>query len=282
MAYSSDQLPSGLDTISTVDSGDLYVIGDNSDSGRVKAISKADQETQQDARTATLTNKTISVDDNTVSGIAATSFVLSNSSGNVDGSAAQKAIPSGTVVGHTDTQTLTNKDISATTNTYRAASETVTGAVEIATTAETSTGTDGTRAVSPDGLSQSIYGQAAISLQVFAGTTDMATGDGKAYFSIPSNVGGMDLTAVHARVVTAGTTSTCTIQIANVTQSADMLSTKISIDSTETGSDTAATPAVIDTGNDDVATNDLIRIDVDTVHTTPAKGLIVTLVFKTP
>jgi hypothetical protein len=59
----------------------------------------------------TLTNKTISVDDNTVSGIAASSFVLSNGSGNIDGSAAQKAIPSGAVVGTTDTQTLTNKFI---------------------------------------------------------------------------------------------------------------------------------------------------------------------------
>lgn len=59
----------------------------------------------------TLTTKTISVDDNTISGIAASSFVLSNASGNIDGAAAQKAIPSGTVVGTSDTQTLTNKRI---------------------------------------------------------------------------------------------------------------------------------------------------------------------------
>ena len=61
--------------------------------------------------TQTLTNKTISADSNTLSGIAASSFVLSNSSGNIDGSAAQKAIPSGDVVGTTDSQTLSGKTL---------------------------------------------------------------------------------------------------------------------------------------------------------------------------
>lgn len=59
----------------------------------------------------TLTNKTISADDNTLSGLAASSFVLSDSSGNIDGTAAQKVIPSGAVVGTSDTQTLTNKTL---------------------------------------------------------------------------------------------------------------------------------------------------------------------------
>ncbi len=67
-----------------------------------------------------------------------------------------------------------------------------------------------------------------------------------------------------------------------MTQAADMLTTKLTIDSGETDTSTAATAAVIDTANDDVATGDQIRIDVDAVSTTAAKGLIVELTFQLP
>jgi len=86
----------------------------------------------------TLTNKTISADTNTLSGIAASSFVLSNSSGNIDGSAAQKAIPTGDVVGTTDTQTLTNKSLTSPTLTGTPTAPTAalgTNTTQIATTA---------------------------------------------------------------------------------------------------------------------------------------------------
>lgn len=116
-------------------------------------------------------------------------------------------------------------------------------------------------------------------LPAFEWSTSCSTGDGKFYLVIPSYLDGLDLVGVHAKVITAGTTGTMNIQVRNVTQGADMLSTKITIDSAELGSDTAATPAVIDTGNDDVAAYDTLAIDVDVVHTTPAQGLIVTLVF---
>lgn len=153
---------------------------------------------------------------------------------------------------------------------------------EIATAAETTTGTDATRAVSPDGLAGSDYGKRNVQAYVVEAGTDVATGDGAAYFVIPENMGGMNLVGVHAEVLTAGTTGTTDIQIHNVTQAADMLSTKITIDSAETGSDTAATAAVIDSANDDVADYDVIRVDVDAVSTTAPQGLIVTLIFQLP
>jgi collagen triple helix repeat protein len=120
---------------------------------------------------------------------------------------------------------------------------------------------------------------AVIEPVAFGYTTNVAVGDGAAYVVIPSTLNGLSLTRAHARVITAGTTGTTDIQIANVTDSVDMLSTKLTIDSTEVGSDTAATAAVIDPAHDDVATNDLLRIDVDAVSTIAPKGLLVTLEF---
>ena len=113
----------------------------------------------------------------------------------------------------------------------------------------------------------------------FVDDVDCETGDGKGNLHIPKDLGGLNLVEVHAEAKTAGTTGTMDIQIRNVTQAADMLSTKLTIDSTETGSDTAAAAAVIDTANDDVAENDMIAIDFDAVQTTKAKGCIVTLGF---
>ena len=69
------------------------------------------------------------------------------------------------------------------------------------------------------------------------------------------------------------------IQFRNVTQAADMLSTLLTIDSAETGSDSAAAAAVINGDEDDLTENDLIAVDIDAVQTTKAKGLIVTLGF---
>lgn len=121
-----------------------------------------------------------------------------------------------------------------------------------------------------------------IQVPVGNSSTNLSVGDGQAFFRVPEELNGMNLTGVAAAVYTAGTTNTLDIQIRNKTQMADMLSTKITIDSAETDSSTAATPPVIDTSNDDVATADVIVIDIDAVHTTPARGLVVQMRFELP
>ena len=121
-----------------------------------------------------------------------------------------------------------------------------------------------------------------VGIEVVAPATDTATGDGKAFFRIPAELNGMNLTGVAGCVYTAGTTNTTDVQIRNATQTADMLTTKITIDSGETDTSTAATAAVIDTNNDDVATGDLIAVDMDAVSTTPAKGYYLEMRFELP
>lgn len=155
-------------------------------------------------------------------------------------------------------------------------------AYDDATSAETTTGTSTSKYVSPDGLAGSDYGKRIVGILVVDPATDVATGDGKAFFRIPSALNGYNLVGVAMNVYTAGTTGTMDVQIRNVTDSQDMLSTKLTIDSTETDTSTAVTPAVINTSFDDVATGDKISIDVDAVQTTKAKGLYVELIFQLP
>lgn len=163
-----------------------------------------------------------------------------------------------------------------------ASSTTAAGKIEVAISSEVDTGTDAGRAVSPDALAASYAGIKVIELYVTEKATDTATGDGQFSFEIPETMNGMNLIGAHGRVDTAGTTGTTDIQIRNATQTADMLTTKITIDSGETSSRTAATAPVIDTNNDDVATGDIIQIDVDAVSTTKAKGLHIQLRFGLP
>lgn len=185
----------------------------------------------------------------------------------------------------------TGDDTSSTTGLPRIASGnwTYDGAASIA---ETNTGTDANKAVTPDALAGSNFGSRTAQLVVFDFTTDTATGDGKYYFVIPAELNGMNLVGVSAQVVNAGTTSTLNVDLARCAAVAtgnmcsgtvvDMLSTNLTVDSGENKSATAATAAVIDTNNDDVATDQVISVDVDAVHTTAAKGLIVTLSFRLP
>lgn len=165
-----------------------------------------------------------------------------------------------------------------------AASDTNTGVVELATISETNTGTDATRAVTPDGLAGSVFGEKSVCISSFPAGTATATGNGTTSFVIPASMNGMNLVSAVAAVDTAGTTGTTNIMIRRRRQvtNADMLTVALTIDSTEADSTTAATGMTIDGANDDVATGDKIYIDVDAVSTTPAQGLSTVLTFRLP
>jgi hypothetical protein len=76
---------------------------------------------------------------------------------------------------------------------------------------------------------------------------------------------------------TAGTTGTYTVDINEGGTS--ILSTKLTVDSTEKTSESAATPAVI--SDADIAADGILTFDLDAVHTTPANGLVVWLEVRT-
>ena len=116
-------------------------------------------------------------------------------------------------------------------------------------------------------------------------TTDLTTGNDKVLFHAPF---AFHVTKVKATVSTAPTGRTLEVDIDRVRAGAtraSILSTLISIDASEMTSSTAATPAVISTGNDSagaplvqINTDDTIHINIDNVGSSAAgKGLKVTI-----
>jgi len=157
------------------------------------------------------------------------------------------------------------------------------GKVELATQAEVDAGTDAVRVITPDTLAGSYAGTKTLTFYETNLSANLSTGDKKAIVHIGPEMDGMNLVAVHALVDTAGGSGLATFQIRNITKAQDMLSTLLTIDGGETGSETATTPAVIDGATDDVSENDIITLDVDTVPSgPPAKGLLVNLTFRRP
>lgn len=130
------------------------------------------------------------------------------------------------------------------------------------------------------------------------GTTDIATkriavwrilsygdgvtvGDGKDYFTVPTELNGYNLVDFDIAVDTESSSGLPTVQLRNVTDSVDMLSTKASIDEGELNSYTSVTQPVIDSTKDDVATGDRLACDVD-IAGTGTKGLTLIMVFQLP
>ena len=134
------------------------------------------------------------------------------------------------------------------------------------------------RAILPENVS--VFVERTVIIKCVADGIAPTTGNGITHFTIPSTLDGKNLSTAQAHVYTAGTASTITnVQLHNLTDGNDMLSTPITIDLNEKDSSTAATPSV--TGADNgVSTADVIRIDVDAVATNTL-GLEVRMVFST-
>lgn len=163
------------------------------------------------------------------------------------------------------------------------ASVTAEGVSELATTAETSTGTDAARTVTPDGLSGSVYGQKEIGWTITDSDTDTATGDGVQAAVIPASMNGMNLTdvtcSVHALNSATGGATTVVLRRVRGATAVDMTSTGVTIAyDAYTASD-----ETVNTSNDDLQTGDKIYPDVNAITTGAAhQGLSCTALFQTP
>ena len=92
------------------------------------------------------------------------------------------------------------------------------------------------------------------------------------YFTIPSKLNGYIITSIHISCVTVSSSGVISVQVHNVTDSVDILSTKATIDQSEYSSYTAAVAPVVDPDNKNLATGDRLRIDIDDAGV-GAKGL---------
>ena len=135
-----------------------------------------------------------------------------------------------------------------------------------------------TRSILPENILP--YIERTLVIKCVADTVAPATGNGITHITIPSTLDGKNLYSAQAHVYTVGTGSLTTVQLHNLTDGQDMLSTAITIDASEKDSSTAATPSVTGTYNG-VSTADVIRIDVDVVATNTL-GLEVRMVFTAP
>ena len=163
---------------------------------------------------------------------------------------------------------------------FPAASLTVTGKVELATTAEMDAGTDAGRAMNVNDFSASDFGTKEIGVEAFASDADVATGNGTTGIPIPASMDGYNVVGVLCTVHTKGITNTTDVVVRKRSGGidTDVLSTPVTI-----GDEFFASDGTIDTGEDDVATGDNLYIDVDAVHSgTAPKGLSVVILLRKP
>lgn len=154
---------------------------------------------------------------------------------------------------------------------------------EMATTAETTTGTDAARAVSPDGLAGSVYGQKEIGWTIHDSDASTAVADGKQAAVIPASMNGMELLDVTCSIAdqnsATGGATTVVLRRVRAGTPQDMTSTGVTISYNEY----TASDEIVDTSYDDVQTGDSIYVDINAVTTGAVHlGLSCTGIFQTP
>lgn len=280
MAYATDKKPGDLTALTTLATDDVFVVGDTSDASEVaKVITKADLITDLSTSFATA----LGPDDNYVTD--AEKVAIGTIGNKIDAIADPNAdrilFWDDSAGAYAYLTASTGLTISTTSMTVRTSSATQTGIVELAIASEVDTGTDATRAITPDALAGSNFGIRYVSFQLNA-TTALTTSE-KAYWRVPAAFTGMNLVTVRAAVGTGATGSsssgTPTFTVKNVTDNNQMLSTNLTVDANEYTSATAATAAVINTSFDDVVTDDLIEVAC-TVAGTGVTFCVVTLGFQ--
>lgn len=107
------------------------------------------------------------------------------------------------------------------------------------------------------------------------------TGLGGRCFEVLSDYNLKNLVSLSVNVGTVGTSGSANLfQVRNFTDSVDILTTKLMLDASENKSSTATTAYVIDLTKDDVATGDILCVDIDQLNTTPPQNAIIVLGFK--
>lgn len=158
-----------------------------------------------------------------------------------------------------------------------AASTTTAGKIECAIASEINTGTDATRAVTPDSLQGSKRNIRWLVFNLVAPGSDCAVGTnigGDFVSPIAGVIQQSDTTPfyIYATNSTAGTTGTMVVDV-NINGTSICTTNKLDFDTGEKTTTTGST--VIDLTTTALAVGDIITIDVDGIHTTAAKGLTV-------
>jgi hypothetical protein len=186
---------------------------------------------------------------------------------------------SGTVV-FTDTASTDNVSI----NCGKIQAATLTNIDSATTVSVRSSILSGTQAQSGTGRADVSNSQHAsrktVSFKLAGDDAIATTGDGKVYYTWPDS-GTWELVSANASVYSAGDAggSAFDVDIQNITDGTDVLSTNITIDAGETSSLTAVTQPVINASNNAVVRGEQLRFDIDTV-TADSEGCELFLTFR--